>query len=171
MGLRVYNYGNISSGNVAITSPSCTNKNNKRSQKRLFVVLGLVGNVLLAASYLLLPSAENDGDLSSSWNHHRSLAESATAEEQRRAHRQSHVGKSYVPTFEGWGEWPTWGPVQHTFRRLCTADERSTSYRRSLSLAAVDQLVPDFVASLFSGGRAEENRLKRFLACNVGKLG
>ena len=123
-------------------------------------ILGM--QAMVAASYFLLSSPADDDDLQ-----HRSLAEMAA---EHRRDRGDDVFKTYMPEFTGWGEWPTWGPVQNTFRRLCTLDDRSNSYRRSLSLGAVDRIIPNFVARYFSDGDAEKNRLKRFLACNVGKL-
>ena len=168
MGYRAYS--TIPTGDAPSFSPTFSNAHsntsNRRNRHRLLTILGL--QALVAASYFLLSSPVDDiSTPGGGGEQHRSLAELETR------HR-SLAEKSYFPHINinfKWGEWPTWTPVQHTFRRLCTNDARSSSYRRSLSLAAVDKIIPNFVTRYFGHGEGGEegNRLKRFLACNVGE--
>ena len=121
-------------------------------------ILGI--QAMVAASYFLLSSP---ADVLTDADQHRSLAELAKDEQNSR--RMSLSDSSFL---SNWGEWPTWGPVQNTFRRLCTKDDpRTATYRRSLSLETVDKLIPGFITEYMSNGE-KDNRFSRFLACNVG---
>jgi len=57
-------------------------------------------------------------------------------------------------------DWITWPTVQSAFRTLCGVDERAATTSRSLSIAALDKIIPRK-----SSG---DMRFRRFLACNVG---
>ena len=131
--------------------------NNRRNRHRLLTILGI--QALVAASYFLLSSPADDISTGAG-EQHRSLAElAAAAKHTAESRHRSLAEKSYFPHINinfKWGEWPTWTPVQHTFRRLCTADARSSSYRRSLSLAAVDKIIPNFVTRYFGHGEGGE---------------
>ena len=149
-------YSSIPSGNASSTSPST--HSNRRNKSRLMTILCI--QAMVAASYFLLFSPADD---LTDADQHRSLAELAKDEQNNR--RMSLSDSSFL---SGWGEWPTWGPVQNTFRRLCTQDDpRTATYRRSLSLETVDKLIPGFVTEYMSNGE-KDNRFSRFLACNVG---
>ena len=126
-------------------------------------ILGI--QAMVAASYFLLASPADD---LADADQHRSLAELAKDEQNSRRMSLTSDSSSSSSFLSSWGEWPTWGPVQNTFRRLCTKeDPRTATYRRSLTLETVDKLIPGFLTEYMSNGE-KDNRFNRFLACNVG---
>ena len=158
-------YSSIPLGSApSASSPSSSSNNNRnkhRNKHRIMTILGI--QAMVAASYFLLSSPADDDILSR--DQRRSLAELA-ADAKNSEHRRMAVGSSsFLPKL---GDWVTWGPVQSTFRRLCTQDDpRTASYRLSLSLDAIDKLIPGFVTEYMSNSDADD-RFDRFLSCDVG---
>ena len=147
-------YSSIPLGSApSASSPSSSSNNNRnkhRNKHRIMTILGI--QAMVAASYFLLSSPADDDILSR--DQRRSLAELA-----------ADAKKSQ----DNQGEWVTWVPVQNAFRSLCTqVDPRTATYRRlSLSLDAIDKLIPGFVTEYMSNSDADD-RFDRFLSCDVG---
>ena len=118
---------------------------NKRNKSRLMALLGI--QAMAAASYFLLSSPADSID------QHRSLLASPQSRSLM-LHPSSGSSSSSK-------DWITWPAVQNAFRKLCGVDERTASFSRSLSIAALDNIIPQYLKS--SG----DKRFHRFLACNV----
>lgn len=118
---------------------------NKRNKSRLMALLGI--QAMAAASYFLLSSPSDSID------QHRSLMASPQSRSLM-LHPPSGSSSSSK-------DWITWPAVQDAFRKLCGVDERTASFSRSLSIAALDNIIPQYLKS--SG----DKRFHRFLACNV----
>ena len=125
---------------------SAASNPNKRNKSRLMALLGM--QAMAAASYFLLASPSDSID------QHRSLMASPQS-------RSLMLHPSSGSSSSSSKDWITWPTVQNAFRKLCGVDERTASFSRSLSIAALDNIIPQYLKS--SG----DKRFHRFLACNV----
>ena len=120
------------------TSSSTAGAGKKR---RLTALLGI--QAIAAASYLLLASP----------------SDTAIADQGRSRSLMTPRPSRSSPSSSSSKDWITWPTVQSAFRTLCGVDERAATTSRSLSIAALDKILPRK-----SSG---DMRFRRFLACNV----
>ena len=78
---------------------------------------------MTAASYLLLSPPSDSTD-----QQHRSLLDQG---------RSLLLHPSSGSSSSSSNDWVTWPSVQHAFRTLCSVDERTASFSRSLSIARI----------------------------------
>ena len=132
---------------IGMTTARTTSSSTGAGKKRRFTAL-LGIQAIAAASYLLLASPSDTA-----------IADQGRSRSLMTPRSSRSSPSSSSSSSSSSKDWITWPTVQSAFRTLCGVDERAATTSRSLSIAALDKILPRK-----SSG---DMRFRRFLACNV----